>query len=85
MKYYILYGKGPTHKRFRPIDCTTGERQINYLNVTVFDESEAQAIREDFPQMHKENSGWRFELRYRFTMDENKLHAAVQAVKERNQ
>ena len=70
MKFFILYGKGPTHKQFRPIDCTTGERQINYLNVTVFDENEAQAIREDFTQMHAENPGWRFELRYRFSMDE---------------
>ena len=84
MKFFILYGKGPTNKRFRPIDCTTGERQINYLNVTIFDESEAQAIREDLPQMHEENPGWSFDLRYRFSMDEKKLDEAVQTAKERN-
>ena len=83
MKFFILYGKGPTHKRFRPIDCTTGERQINHLNVTVFDESEAQAIREDFPQMHEENAGWTFQLRYSFSMDLDKLDEAVKTVKER--
>lgn len=84
VKFYILYGKGPIHKQFRPIDCTTGKREINFLNVTVFDENEAQAVREDFGQMHAENPGWCFELRHRFSMDEKKLDEAVQTVKERN-
>ena len=60
---YMLYGKGPNDKQFRPMNYKTGERVMNRINASMFCSEQAEGIRGDLPALHADNPGWKFELR----------------------
>ena len=61
--YHMLYAKGPSDKRFAPIDWASGNQVINKMFATMFNEEKTAKLREDLPALTEANPGWTFELR----------------------
>ena len=61
--YHMLYAKGPSDKRFSPIDWASGNQVINKMFATMFNEETTEKLRGDLPALHEANPGWTFELR----------------------
>ena len=62
-KQFRIYAKEPGSTRFAPMDWRAGHQVINVIFATIFNASEAAKIRAELPELHKQNTGWRFELR----------------------
>lgn len=61
--YHMLNAKGPSDKRFAPIDWASGNQVINKMFATMFNEETTAKLREDLPALTEANPGWTFELR----------------------
>lgn len=61
--YHMLYAKGPSDKRFAPIDWQSGNQVINKMFATMFNEENTAKLRGDLPALTEANPGWIFELR----------------------
>lgn len=60
---FLLYAKTPHHKRFLPMDYAAKMVVANRIHATLFTAAEAEALRQDIPELERRNYPWKFELR----------------------
>jgi hypothetical protein len=77
----MLYAKPPEATRFHPMNMNEGVVVINKLYATIFNESQAETMREDIPQLKKMNVGWEFELR---SIEKKQQSKKPKSVNEKN-
>jgi hypothetical protein len=59
----MVYGKGPTDKKFRPMDYHKGVLVNNKIHATMFDEDKKAQLETSVNYMNENNPGYTFEIR----------------------
>ncbi len=62
-RFFRLYGKGPTHKKFFAMNINTGECVEKLFYANFLNEEQAQIQRDNIVDYLANNPGWDFEVR----------------------
>jgi len=63
MKYYRVYGKKSTEKRYKPYDMCFNKFVANLIHASMFTEDQLTDLEEEVKFMNTENEGYSFIVR----------------------